>query len=114
MHVVPPTNADSVVDFARRLLLDLLFLLERRVSGRHNENTLLRSLLPLLPLEEDPVTELLSVVMDTLDGTRGMASSLFCEGMRTHIFCGLRCAIHGTLLVSGSVRSSSIFSHKFL
>lgn len=74
-----------MVDFARQLLLDLLFLFEKRFSAgssgtapfppRRDEATpreaMFQPSAPRRHISRDPLSELLSAVMDTLDGTAG-------------------------------------------
>lgn len=73
------------MDFARQLLLDLLFLFEERFSAgssgtapfppRRDEATpgeaMFQPSAPRRHISRDPLSELLSAVMDTLDGTAG-------------------------------------------
>ena len=60
--------AGFLLDFSRRVFLDLLFLLERRFAARLAEASL-----PSAPcrVSEDPLAELFCAVMDVLDGTGG-------------------------------------------
>lgn len=76
------SGGSVLLDFARRLLVDLLFLLEKQLlpaiggsrrAGAGRDATYLVPAL-LAEVSRDPLTELLSAVMDTLDGTIGKST----------------------------------------
>ncbi|CAN0290127.1 unnamed protein product, partial [Ectocarpus sp. 8 AP-2014] len=68
------------VDFARRVLLDLLFLFEKRrrlgpARSGSRRNQAERQQEQEALLSKDPSAELLCAVMDTLDGSGGLSGA---------------------------------------
>lgn len=69
-----------LLDFARRVLVDLLFLLEKRLlpatGGSRREGAGQEPDLLTLQVSRDPLTLLLAAVMDALDGTKGRSTTV--------------------------------------
>lgn len=89
-------DAGFLLDFARRVFLDLLFLLERRFTARLAEASL--SSAPLR-VSDDPLSELLCAVMDALDGTGGTYGAVRCGALCALCICFVLCTFVGRWLL---------------